>query len=393
MRRSYLLFSVIASVVVSLGAFAAVLVLGYKPVLGLDLQGGASVVYKPVKPVSQAVLNQTISIIRNRVDGLGVAQPNISSQGQNIVVQLPGIKNPNSALALIGQTAQLEFRTVLCAIPAYTPPPKSIKKSSIPAAACPTTQAQSNLMAYAPTTSQSANHPSANVILPQQGTTGPRFVLGPSQASGNILKTAYAGVDSSGNWVVDFTLTSSGSPIFDKIAAANYQKDVAIVLDDVVESAPQINSKSFGGTGQIRGNFTQTQANNLALVLRYGALPVQLQQQTVQTVSATLGKASLKAGVLAGIGGLLLVMIYAIIYYRALGLVVFLGLGTTAAMLWGIVSYLGHSTGLTLDLSGVTGLIVSIGVTVDSYIVFFERLKDEVRAGRPIRSSVEKGFT
>ena len=393
MRRSYLLISVIASVVVSLGAFAAVLVLGYKPVLGLDLQGGASVVYKPVKPVSQQVLNQTISIIRNRVDGLGVAQPNISSQGQNIVVQLPGIKNPNSALALIGQTAQLEFRTVLCAVPAYTPPPKSIKKTSIPGAVCPTTQAQSTLQAFTPTTRQSANQPNSNVILPQQGTSGPRFLLGPSQASGNILKTAYAGVDSSGNWVVDFTLTSKGSPIFDKIAAANYQKEVAIVLDDIVESAPQINSKSFGGTGQITGNFTQTQANNLALVLRYGALPVQLQQQTVQTVSATLGKSSLKAGVYAGIGGLLLVMIYAILYYRALGLVVFLGLGTTAAMLWGIVSYLGHSTGLTLDLSGVTGIIVSIGVTVDSYVVFFERLKDEVRAGRPIRSSVEKGFT
>ncbi len=393
MRRSYLVM-VIASLVVSLGAFVAVLVLGYKPVLGLDLQGGASVVYKPVKVVNQQVLNQTISIIRNRVDGLGVAQPNISSQGQNIVVQLPGIKNPQSALALIGQTAQLEFRPVLCAAPAYTAPPKSLKLSTTPAPFCPTTQSQAAVQAYVPTTSATADVPSATVILPQSGNSplSPRYVLGPAQANGNILSNAFSGVDQFGNWLVNFTLTKKGSPVFDKIAAANYGKQVAIVLDGVVESAPTIKSTSFGGQGQISGTFTQTQANNLALVLRYGALPVQLQQQTVQTVSATLGKASLKAGVLAGIGGLLLVMIYTIIYYRALGIVVLLGLGSTAALLWGIVSYLGHTSGLTLDLSGVTGIIVSIGVTVDSYIVFFERLKDEVRAGKSIRSSVDKGF-
>ena len=136
----------------------------------------------------------------------------------------------------------------------------------------------------------------------------------------------------------------------------------------------------------------QAQAENLALVLRYGALPVQLVQQTVQTVSPTLGQASLRAGVLAGLVGLAAVMVYTILYYRALGIVVVAGLGTTAALLWGIISYIGHTSGLTLDLSGVTGLIVSIGVTVDSYVVFFERLKDEVREGKTVRSSVDRGF-
>jgi preprotein translocase subunit SecD len=115
-------------------------------------------------------------------------------------------------------------------------------------------------------------------------------------------------------------------------------------------------------------------------------------RQTVDSVSPTLGAASLRAGVAAGLAGLILVMLYMIVYYRALGIVVILGLGTTAALLWAIVSFLGHSSGLALDLSGVVGLIVSVGVTVDSYIVYFERLKDEVRAGKTIRSSVDKGF-
>jgi preprotein translocase subunit SecD len=169
------------------------------------------------------------------------------------------------------------------------------------------------------------------------------------------------------------------------------------VLDGVVESAPTINARTFGGTAVISGNsanggFTQRQANDLALVLRYGSLPVKLDRQTVQTVSATLGKDSLRAGLLAGAIGLVLVLLYMILYYRALGLVVVLGLSVSGSLLYSIVTYLGHSNGLALSLAGVTGIIVSIGVTVDSYIVYFERLKDEIRAGRSVRSSVDRGF-
>jgi preprotein translocase subunit SecD len=152
-------------------------------------------------------------------------------------------------------------------------------------------------------------------------------------------------------------------------------------------------SSSFGGKGQITGSFTQAQAQNLALVLNYGALPVQLNKQSVESVSPTLGAASLRAGLLAGLAGLGLVMMYTIFYYRALGIVVVAGLAVTSALLWAIVSFIGHTSGLALDLSGIVGLIVSIGVTVDSYVVYFERLKDEVRAGKTIRSSVDKGFT
>lgn len=393
MKRSNIVL-VVATIVISLGSFIAVLVAHFSPVLGLDLQGGASVVYKPSRTVSQATLQQTISIIRNRVDALGVTSPNISEQGNNIVVQLPGIKDASKALKIIGQTAQLSFRPVLCQVPAYTKPPKGVKApSSSSSLQCPTSQAQSTDISYVPNSPISNVPQSKPALLPIHNNPSSRYIVGPTLLTGSALKTAFAGVDSSGNWIVNFSLTSAGSPKFDAIATKYYQKQVAIVLDGVVESAPTINAKTFGGQGQISGTFTQSQAQSLALVLKYGALPVQLQQQTVQTVSPTLGASSLKAGVLAGIIGLIAVMIYTILYYRLLGIVVVLGLGTTAALLWAIVSYLGHSSGLSLDLSGVTGLIVSVGVTVDSYVVFFERLKDEVRAGKTIRSSVDKGFS
>ena len=394
MKRSSLT-AVLLTVLISFSAFFAVLFLNYKPVLGLDLQGGVSVVYAPAHPVSQATLDETISIISNRVNGLGVAEPNISSQGHNIVVQLPGVKNPQEALKVVGQTATLNFRPVLCSAPPYSTPPKSLHLTPAELkVACPTSATNSNILSYIPTTNIHGDNANTDVLLPQivNGQVASRYILGPSLMTGSSLKSAVAELDQSGNWIVQFTLTKTGSPIFDSIAKQYYQKNIAIVLDGNVISAPTINATSFGGHGQISGSFTQSQANNLALVLRYGALPVQLVQQTVQTVSPTLGAASLKAGVLAGLIGLIAVMLYTIAYYRILGLVVVAGLTTTAALLWAIISYIGHSSSLTLDLSGVTGLIVSIGVTVDSYIVFFERLKDDLRDGRSIRASIDRSF-
>ena len=396
MRKGPHVLSVVLSIVVSLGAFIAVLALNYKPILGLDLQGGASVVYKPTRAVSQATLNQTISIIRNRVDGLGVAQPNIAQQGKDIVVQLPGIKHPNQALSLIGQTAQLEFRPVLCSIPTYKKPTgqlaKDIKAHPL-SPFCPSSAQQDALAQYEPNTTFSKLNSSKEAVLSQtSGSRVTRYVLGPTLANGTALSSASAGLNQQQQWVVNFSLTAKATPLFNQIATTYFDKQLAIVLDTNVISAPVITTKSFNGQGEITGSGGQAQAENLALVLKYGALPVQLQQLTVQTISPTLGKASLKAGVYAGLGGLLLVLLYTVLYYRALGVVVLLGLSTTAAMLWAIVSLLGHTSQLTLDLSGVTGLIVSIGVTVDSYVVFFERLKDELRGGKSLRSSVDRSF-
>ncbi|MGI8777352.1 MAG: SecD/SecF family protein translocase subunit, partial [Acidimicrobiales bacterium] len=167
---------------------------------------------------------------------------------------------------------------------------------------------------------------------------------------------------------------------------------IAIDLDGVVKSAPALQTTNFQGSGTITGNFTEGEAKDLALVLSYGSLPVQLVPQTVQTVSASLGKDSLHAGLVAGIVGLGLVALYMLLYYRALGLVVWFGLALSGAYMYAIITYLGSHYGLALSLSGAVGIIVSVGVTVDSYVVYFERLKDEIRSGKTVRSSVDRGF-
>ncbi len=415
--KGRLLAWVLGTVAVSMAGFLAVILLGWAPLLGLDLQGGLSVVESPAHPVKPAVINETIGIIRNRIDALGVSQPNIFSSGKgknaDITVELPGVKDRAQALSIIGQTAQLYFRQVTCPPPNTTTPysivplpdySKTVPKGAqtpVLTGAPPACTATTNF-ANVPSTPSNLDTKTASVLLPGTkvgGVVQGRYILGPALAAGSIIKTATAGLSTtSGQWEVNFTLTSKGSPEWDKIAQETFHQALGIVLDGVVESAPVIQPSqsafsSFGGQGQITGSFTQSQAQNLALELRYGALPVQLVQQTVESVSPTLGKASLVAGIFAAIVGLALVLAYTVWYYRGLGIVVLLGLATTAALLWAIISYLGHSSvGLTLDLSGITGLIVSVGVIADSYIVFFERLKDEVRSGKSVGASLDKGF-
>ena len=222
--------------------------------------------------------------------------------------------------------------------------------------------------------------------------------MGPAQMSGTSVKTAVAQLSQTGQWVVNMTLTGTGSQQWDNLTRNYFHEVIGIELDGVVQSAPitqpsQAAWTSFDGSVEISGNFTQATAQALALSLQYGSLPVGLKQLTTQTVSPTLGKSSLKAGLGAGIVGLALVLLYVLFYYRALGLVVISGLALTAALLWAIISALGHTSfSPSFDLAGITGLIVSIGITVDSYIVYFERLKDETRSGRSIRTSVDRGF-
>jgi preprotein translocase subunit SecD len=369
--RRPLVVSLIVIVVLALGAFGATIASGDTPQLGLDLQGGASVVLAPKTKAKSKDLKTSIDIIRNRVDGLGVAEPQITQQGSNIVIELPGVKNQQRALQVVGRTAQLLFRPVL---------------GTVPFSETVTTPGQPPVK----TTPPENDDAKAEVVLPDKDKKA-RYVLGPAELTGKALSGATATVSQTGQWQVDFTLNGQGSTQFDQLAQRNFQKQVAIDLDGIVQSAPNINAQQFNGKGQITGSFTQRQANDLALVLRYGALPVQLVPQTVETVSATLGKDSLSAGIVAGVVGLALVALYMVLYYRALGFVVWVGLAISGALLYSIITYLGHS-GLALSLAGVTGIIVSVGVTVDSYIVYFERLKDEIRSGKTIRSSVDRGF-
>jgi preprotein translocase subunit SecD len=225
------------------------------------------------------------------------------------------------------------------------------------------------------------------------------YRLSPAGALGRDIVDAQAVFDQT-QWSVDLQFTDEGIGRFNQLAAACFnaqptcaQGSVAIVLDGTVVSSPSVQNAEFQRDQvNITGDFDEQEAKDLALVLRYGSLPVQLEQESVSTVSPTLGADSLRAGLLAGALGTVLVLIYLIAYYRALGLVVVLGLAVWSALQWSVISYLGESQGLALSLAGVTGIVVSIGVTVDSYIVYFERLKDEVRAGRSLRSSVDRSF-
>jgi len=379
------------------GALGLTVATGNSPQLGLDLQGGASVVLQPRQKVASGVLDQAIQIIRNRVDALGVAEPDIARQGDSIIVSLPGVKNKDRAVEVVGQTAQLYFRPVLERLPA-TP---SATTTTVPAE--PTTTLDPTAPTTVPidrdkTTTPAENKPEDTVILPEKDDNGNvtvRYLLGPAEVTGQAMSSARATVNpNNGVWEVQFSLTSGGTTQWNAMAEkVGVNGQIAMDLDGVVQSAPSLQTTNFPGSGQISGNFTEREAKDLALVLRYGSLPVQLDRQTVQTVSASLGRDSLRAGLIAGAVGLALVALYMVLYYRALGLVVWLGLFVSGALMYSLVTLLGSTSGLALTLAGATGIIVSVGVTVDSYVVYFERLKDEIRSGKTIRSSVDRGFS
>ncbi|MDP8938574.1 MAG: protein translocase subunit SecD, partial [Actinomycetota bacterium] len=363
------------------------------------LQGGASVVLQPRNDVPSGVIDQAIEIIRSRVDALGVAEPDITRQGESIIVQLPGVANTDRAVQVVGQTAQLFFRPVLRELgPEPVATTTTAPTTTTTAAADATTPTTAPLPDLTRITPPEENAPDKSVVLPERDANGrvvQRYLLGPAAVRGDALSGANASVNpTNGTWEVRFTLTGEGSRQWNEMARqVGVNGRIAIDLDGVVKSAPSLQTTDFPGEAQITGNFTESQAKDLALVLRYGSLPVQLDRQTVQTVSATLGKDSLRAGILAGLVGLGLVALYMLVYYRALGIVVWLGLLLSGALMYSLVTMLGQTTGLALTLAGATGIIVSVGVTVDSYVVYFERLKDEIRSGKTIRSSVDRGFS
>jgi len=444
-QQRLMLISVLVVVAISLVSFAAVFAAKWSPRLGLDLAGGVSVVYTAEgKNVSTADLTETVNILNQRVNGLGVSGAQVETTGNNqISVQIPGVKNAQQVLDQIGQTARLYFRPVECyAYPQEQPKadkgkpqPRGIE--NIPACSSSSAITTSSLgvtpdsntaagftsnnvppdeqfLTYPSTSTLKPNYENSSILVPGIGNaclaTGYRCVLGPSELPGSAVGSANATQNQTGQWVVDYSLNGSSehlpatckgqnaSQCWDTVANENFHLPVAIELDGSVYSAPiiqptQASFTSFDGQGEISGSLTQSDADNLAQAMNYGALPVTLRAATSETVSATLGHSALVAGLVAGVGGLILVLLYVLLYYRALGLVVISGLVLTALLLWAIISALGHTSAApSFDLAGITGLIVSIGITVDSYIVYFERLKDETRAGRSVRTSVDRGF-
>jgi preprotein translocase subunit SecD len=219
------------------------------------------------------------------------------------------------------------------------------------------------------------------------------YLLDKSIISGEGIKNATSGLDQQrGEYVVDVEFKSDASNVWADFTAANVGTQTAFVLDSQVVSAPVINEAIPGGRTQITGQFTADSARELANVLKYGSLPLSFESSEAETVSATLGLTSLKAGLIAGGVGLALVLLYSLLYYRVLGLLTALSLVASGAMVFAILVLLGRYIGYTLDLAGIAGLIIGIGTTADSFVVFFERIKDEIREGRSFRSAVPRGW-
>ncbi|GIV00283.1 MAG: protein translocase subunit SecD [Actinomycetota bacterium] len=288
-------------------------------------------------------------------------------------------------LEVIGTTARLEQREVLGVLapgdPDYDATPVT----------CGTEAERAT-----PACSDEALRDQTVVFLGRDGKT--KYKLGPVLITGDAIARAVANYDTGGQttvargWRVLFDLTAEGADRFAEITSRLVGRELAIVLDREVISAPRIREPITGGSGEITGSFTEQEAKDLATVLNAGALPVSLTTEQVVTVSPTLGEQSLRQGLLAGIAGLIALALYLLFYYRLLAVVAWLGMAIWAALALGLVALAGTTIGYTLTLAGVAGLVISLGVTTDSYIVFFERLKDEVRAGRTPRSAVQPAF-
>jgi preprotein translocase subunit SecD len=386
------------------GIWSIIAALGLEPRLGLDLQGGISVVLTADEDADSGSIDKAVDIIRNRVDALGVAEPDISRQGNNVLVQLPGVEERQAALDIIGRTAQLRFRPVLEVLPPGSEPfkaatpPDCTDLSTFPEQDDPTKD-----IVHCARTFDTAT----GAELP--ATEWEKLRLGPAALGGEDVAGAKAEPPSTTGgaltWSVSLNLTGDGSNKFQDITgklACNQDGDpkrqLAIVLDQIVESHPQMgtdvqcNQGIAGGTATISGNFSQGEAEELSLVLRYGALPVSFEPSTFTTVSPTLGKESLNGGLIAGLIGLGIVFIYVALFYRFLGLLIWLGILLHAGFTVGVVIILGETAGFALTLAGIAGLIVSLGIAADSFIVYFERLKDEVQSGKSVRSSVDRAW-
>jgi preprotein translocase subunit SecD len=422
-----LVVSLVGVVVVVFGLLIGNVVAGNVPSLGLDLQGGASVTLQPEGTYDAKALDVALTIIRSRVDSIGVSEPEIIRQGDTVVVNLPGVEDQQRALDIIGRQGQLLLRPVLQAGTVNTgadttlPGATTVVDSTLPAASGPGSSRLVTATTVPPTTSpttvaatadsgpslaeilasQDANDPNATVVL--LGKNGDVYSAGPAGASGLVFSNDASAEINNGTWsvVVGLLKGSAGEDIWNALSTRCFNKDetcptgqIAIVLDGEVISAPVVQQAVFtGGTVQISGSFTEAEARDLAKILEFGAVPVKFSVATVQTVSPTLGKDSLRAAVISGVFGVLLVMLFFFFYYRLLTIVVVSGLVISGSLLWSVISYLSKTNGLALTLSGVAGIVVSIGVTVDSYVVFFERLKDELVSGKTMRGAAQRSFT
>ena len=415
--------------------------------LGLDLQGGTQVILVPQPVVEGAEITeeqlaQTVEIIRARVDGLGVSEAEVTTQGSGssaaIVVAVPGV-GQDRVVDLVQRTALLNFRPVWNVLSPLPVDPES----AVDDAQAEDESAQEEADDPSDTDSTSADQGGAqSAEIVQAGDYSPEFqtqvdaldcldpvnlaggspddptqwlgacdqtgaakyVMEPAFIEGVNVTDANAQLTQQGiGWVVTLDFDSEGAGALAEASTelsalpecgtgATPCNAFAIVLDGVVVSAPRFNEPIIGGSAQIEGDFNATEARDLANVLKYGALPVTLDVVDITSVSATVGGDQLRAGIIAGLIGLSVVSIYLLLYYRVLGLVAVLSLGVAGALLYLFVVIFSKTIGLTLTLAGVAGAIVAVGITADSFIVYFERIRDELRDGRSLRQACDSGW-
>lgn len=416
----------LAAILVGLGAIMGIGIATNNtdgtPLLALDLEGGTQMVLSPETSTGEDVtseqMGQAVEIIRQRVDGTGVSEAEINTQGDNnVVVSMPGSPDEQTR-ELIQASANMEFRSVITQGPfTAVPEEERVDVSEIPEPdATPEHGSDPNWITPElfdefqrhDCTAEDAgqvrdNLPTDEAILACDFDMGAKYILGPVEISGDQIDSADHGMAatptgvSANQWVVNIVFEDEGAEAFREVTQrltgmSAPQNQFAILLDGQIVSAPASQAVITDGRAQISGNFDEQRAAQLAEQLEYGALPISFEVESEQQISATLGQDQLFWGLIAGLIGLALVAIYQFFQYRALGLVTL-----TSIVIMGVLTYLaivllGWSDNYRLSLAGIAGIIVSIGLTADSFIVYFERIKDEMRNGRPFESAVNYGW-
>ena len=362
--------------------------------LGLDLSGGVHIVLQakgtPESPLTPDSIDRLLVVLRSRIDQYGIVEPIIQREGEDrVAIGLPGVEDPEAALDLIGRTAVLQFRQVLGESPRVPLEPIRSNYDSdeqFKAAQERWQRAKDEVGLYIEQMKEAVkDNPEMTVANSEEGGA---YLLGKQYVSGGDLTKAETTFDQFGKAAVSLTFNAEGAKLFDEATAANINKQIAIVLDGTVISAPVVQQRISGGEAQITGSFTTEEANRLAIMLRAGALPVSVEILENRSVGPSLGADSVRDGVKSGLIGAALVVVFMLVYYGFLGIAADIAL--CAAMLLVVAMMIAlHST---LTLPGIGGMVLTIGMAVDGNILIYERMKEELRAGKTTMAALDAGF-
>ena len=445
--------------------FGLTISLGRTPVLGLDLKGGLSVIYATAEPADPDELIVVRDLMRDQLESFGIAEPDVRVEGENIIVDLPGVSDQSEAFEALKVSGIVELRPVIqCQVGSLngttsTVPGSSVPGNSAPSASTvpgttpsantapesdtsalglagggagsmfarglpPVLQATPDSTAPTPTTQPTAVPTTAGPIVgPTLPTTtvppdttapddtgqdvldypdaGQVCLVGPAGGTGEVFKrgSAEAGLNPTGQWIVTVDLRDDGQQVWNALATQCFNgtstcpsQQLAIVLDDVIQSAPTVQTANFPGSVQITGAFSEDEVRSLARVLNRGAFPVTVVQQRVETVSPTAGQDSFRSAVLAGMIGVLIMLAFMVWYYRKLSVVIIYSLIIWGLTVFVLASFVSNEWSYAFTIAGATGIIISVGVTVDTYVVFFERIRDDLRHGRSMSNAAPRAF-